>query len=472
MEHLPLFINVKHRPCLVVGGGVVAARKVRVLLARGARLTVVAPELGAELAALQDQFVWQNDVFSEHYIAEQFLVIAATNNAEVNALVYQLANQRGVLVNKADDSKRSAVIFPSIVERFPLQIAFSTGGEAPWLARQLRARLDVLLPKHWGALSHVAGKVRKKAQLTFDTSAQRRRFWARTQDDRTLNALLKNGNLAAAEVWLQQEMQKTAQGEVILVGAGPGDPDLLTIKALNELQKADVVLFDQLVSPEILALIRPEAECISVGKKAGAHSMAQEDINQLLVVKAQEGHRVVRLKGGDPFMFGRGAEELQVLKAAGIAYQVVPGITAAAGATAYAGIPLTHRDHAQSAVFITGHAKRDGQDPDWESLAKQRQTLVIYMGLMRSAHIQQQLLKHGLASSTPVALIERGTTAEQRVVRGNLSELSQLAQEVVSPSLMVIGEVAALADSLAWFNQPAKAEHSPPLYTEPLSALA
>ncbi|GHA25182.1 siroheme synthase CysG [Oceanisphaera arctica] len=452
MEHLPLFIKIKHRPCLVVGGGAVAARKVRVLLARGARVTVVAPELSPELQRLQAQFVWQNDVFSESYLDDQFLVVAATDNTEVNALVYQLANQRGLLVNKADDSKRSAVIFPSIVERLPIQVAFSTGGDAPWLARLLRARLDALLPKHWGQLSLVAGKLRQKVKRTLDSSDARRRFWARTQDDTTLNAFLKQGNLAAAELWLQQEIQKPQTGEVILVGSGPGDPDLLTIKALNELQKAEVVLFDQLVSEEILALIRPEAELISVGKKAGHHSVPQDQINQLLVEQAQAGKRVVRLKGGDPFMFGRGAEELQSLKAAGIRYQVVPGITAAAGATAYAGIPLTHRDHAQSAVFITGHSKKDGKEPDWASLARGRQTLVIYMGLMRSAHIQQQLIEHGLDAATPVALIERGTTVHQRVVRGELRELGALAEQVVSPSLMVIGEVAALADSLAWFN--------------------
>ena len=469
MEHLPLFIKIKHRPCLVVGGGTVAARKARVLLARGARLTLVAPELCHELQALQSQFVWQNDVYNDHYLDEQFLVVAATDNTEVNARVYQAANVRGLLVNKADDSKRSAVIFPSVVDRFPLQVAFSTGGDAPWLARLLRARLDAILPKHWGQLSLVAGKLRHKVKRSLSSSDARRRFWARTQDDTTLNAFLKQGNLAAAELWLQQEIQQEMlaprTGEVILVGAGPGDPDLLTIKALNELQKAEVVLFDQLVSAEILALIRPEAELISVGKKAGHHSVPQDQINELLVEQAQAGKRVVRLKGGDPFMFGRGAEELQVLQAAGIRYQVVPGITAAAGATAYAGIPLTHRDYAQSAVFITGHSKQDGKEPDWASLAQSRQTLVIYMGLMRSGHIQQRLIDHGLVASTPVALIERGTTPQQRVVRGTLSELAALAGQVVSPSLMVIGEVAALADSLAWFNpQPAAQDQAEEQY--------
>lgn len=452
MEHLPLFISIKHKPCLVVGGGAVAARKTRLLLARGARVTLVAPALGEELAGLRDRLDWRAESFAEPHLDDAFLVVAATDNAEVNARVYQLANRRGILVNKADDSKRSAVIFPSIVERFPLQIAFSTGGGAPWLARLLRARLDALLPRHWGGLARVAGRLRRQVQQAFASPAERRRFWARVQDEPTLTALLQQQDESGAEAWLRREMGQPPRGEVILVGAGPGDPDLLTIKALNELQKADVVLFDQLVSEEILALIRPEAELIAVGKKAGHHSVPQEQINRLLVEQARAGKRVVRLKGGDPFMFGRGAEELQSLKAAGIRYQVVPGITAAAGATAYAGIPLTHRDHAQSAVFITGHCKQDGAEPDWASLARGRQTLVIYMGLMRSAHIRQQLMQHGLDGATPVALIERGTTVRQKVIRGRLRELAELAERVESPALMVIGEVAALADSLAWFR--------------------
>ncbi|MFH7566359.1 siroheme synthase CysG [Oceanimonas smirnovii] len=458
MEHLPLFISIEQRPCLVVGGGAVAARKARLLLSRGARLTVVAPELCPELEQLLPEFEWRQAEFDETHLQDHFLVVAATSSKEVNARVYQLANQRGILVNKADDSKRSAVIFPSVVERFPLQLALSTGGKAPWLARLLRARIDALLPSHWGALADVAGRLRERVKNSFGSSEERRRFWARAQDDGTLNAYLKHGNLAAAERWLQQEAQLPSQGEVILVGAGPGDPELLTVKALNELQKADVVLYDQLVSDEIMALIRPEAELIPVGKKAGNHSVPQDQINQLLVDHALEGKRVVRLKGGDPFMFGRGAEELETLVEAGIRYQVVPGITAAAGATAYAGIPLTHRDHAQSAVFITGHCKKDGEEPDWASLANSRQTLVIYMGLMRSAHIQQRLMEHGLSGATPVALIERGTTQQQKLVRGTLNELGELATQVESPALMVIGSVTSLAGKLGWFQSQAEVE--------------
>ena len=239
----------------------------------------------------------------------------------------------------------------------------------------------------------------------------------------------------------------------MLVGAGPGDPGLLTLKALQQIQQAEVVLYDQLVSPEILDLVRRDATLVSVGKKAGAHSVPQEETNRLLVEYAKAGNRVVRLKGGDPFMFGRGGEELEVLAEEGIPFSVVPGITAAAGATAYAGIPLTHRDHAQSAVFITGHCQKEGKEPDWQQLAATNQTLVIYMGLMRSEHIQQQLVSHGRRAATPIAIIERGTTARQRVLTGTLADLAELAQQAVSPSLIVIGEVVALRQQLAWFGE-------------------
>ncbi|MGL6165765.1 MAG: uroporphyrinogen-III C-methyltransferase, partial [Aeromonas veronii] len=258
-----------------------------------------------------------------------------------------------------------------------------------------------------------------------------------------------------AEQWLSDglDQAKSEVGEVVLVGAGPGDPGLLTLKALQQIQQAEVVLYDQLVSAEILDLVRRDATLVSVGKKAGAHSVPQEETNRLLVEYAKAGNRVVRLKGGDPFMFGRGGEELEVLADEGIPFSVVPGITAAAGATAYAGIPLTHRDYAQSAVFITGHCQKEGKEPDWQQLAATSQTLVIYMGLMRSEHIQQQLVDHGRSQATPIAIIERGTTSRQRVLTGTLADLAELAKQAVSPSLIVIGEVVALRERLAWFGE-------------------
>lgn len=252
--------------------------------------------------------------------------------------------------------------------------------------------------------------------------------------------------------WRSLSRSQLQSGEVALVGAGPGDPELLTVKAINFLQQADVVLYDYLVSDEIMALVPGDSILVCVGKRAGHHSVPQEKTNQLLVDFAKQGHRVVRIKGGDPFIFGRGGEELEVLFDAGIKFQVIPGITAAAGATAYAGIPLTHRDFAQSAIFVTGHLKTKADDMDWSTLARGNQTLVIYMGLMKSTTITQQLIEHGRCAATPIAIIERGTQSSQKVFRGQLSELPQLAAHAQSPSLIVVGEVVTLADKLQWFN--------------------
>ncbi|CAJ1842374.1 siroheme synthase CysG [Aeromonas salmonicida] len=432
-----------------------ALRKARLLLAAGARLTLVSPEIEPEFAG---RFTHLVERFTPAHLAGQLLVVAATDNLEVNALVYQSANQLGLFVNVVDDPKRSSFIFPSIIDRSPLMVAVSSGGKAPVLVRLLRERLESLLPRHLGGLTELSGRVRDKAKQVLSSISDRRRFWERAFASNTLAGLIEKQDWQSAETWLNDGLDKAQSevgevGEVVLVGAGPGDPGLLTLKALQQIQQAEVVLYDKLVSPEILDLVRRDATLVSVGKKAGAHSVPQEETNRLLVEYARAGNRVVRLKGGDPFMFGCGGEELEVLAAEGIPFSVVPGITAAAGATAYAGIPLTHRDHAQSAVFITGHCQKEGKEPDWQQLAVTQQTLVIYMGLMRSEHIQQQLVSHGRSCTTPIAIIEWGTTARQRVLTGTLAELAVLAQQAVSPSLIVIGEVVSLRKQLAWFGE-------------------
>ncbi|GAA0455445.1 siroheme synthase CysG [Aeromonas salmonicida] len=435
-----------------------ALRKARLLLAAGARLTLVSPEIEPEFAEFAGRFTHLVERFTPAHLAGQLLVVAATDNLEVNALVYQSANQLGLFVNVVDDLKRSSFIFPSIIDRSPLMVAVSSGGKAPVLERLLRERLESLLPRHLGGLTELSGRVRDKAKQVLSSISDRRRFWERAFASNTLAGLIEKQDWQSAETWLNDGLDKAQSevgevGEVVLVGAGPGDPGLLTLKALQQIQQAEVVLYDQLVSPEILDLVRRDATLVSVGKKAGAHSVPQEETNRLLVEYARAGNRVVRLKGGDPFMFGCGGEELEVLAAEGIPFSVVPGITAAAGATAYAGIPLTHRDHAQSAVFITGHCQKEGKEPDWQQLAVTQQTLVIYMGLMRSEHIQQQLVSHGRSCTTPIAIIEWGTTARQRVLTGTLAELAVLAQQAVSPSLIVIGEVVSLRKQLAWFGE-------------------
>ena len=344
---------------------------------------------------------------------------------------------------------------PSIIDRSPLMVAISSGGKAPVLARLLREKLEALLPQHLGVVAAFAGSLRERVKARFATMGERRRFWERLLGADRLGQALARGDHASANQLADNLFADESQtgGEVVLVGAGPGDPGLLTLHALRQMQQADVVVYDRLVSDEVMALVRRDAKRIFVGKQAGNHCVPQEGINQLLLEEAKKGQRVVRLKGGDPFIFGRGGEELETLVGTGIGFQVVPGITAASGCAAYAGIPLTHRDHAQSVRFVTAHGKGGAQDLDWPLLAKDKQTLVFYMGLSSCATIREQLLAHGKTGNTPVALIERGTQPCQRVIRGTLDELPALAVGVESPALIMVGSVVTLADQLAWFGQ-------------------
>ena len=457
MDYLPIFCRLDNKPVLLVGGGEVAERKARLLLDAGARLTVVSPELDPELAELADSgtIEWLAGEFEPAQLTGKWLVVAATDRREVNALVYQSANQAGIFANVVDDPKRSSFIMPSIIDRSPLMVAISSGGKAPVLARLLREKLEALLPQHLGAVATFAGSLRERVKARFATMGERRRFWERLLGADRLGQALARGDHASAHQLADSLFADESQtgGEVVLVGAGPGDPGLLTLHALRQMQQADVVVYDRLVSDEVMALVRRDAKRIFVGKQAGNHCVPQEGINQLLLEEAQKGQRVVRLKGGDPFIFGRGGEELETLVGSGIGFQVVPGITAASGCAAYAGIPLTHRDHAQSVRFVTAHGKGGARDLDWPLLAKDRQTLVFYMGLSSCATIREQLLAHGKASNTPVALIERGTQPCQRVIRGTLDQLPALAVGVESPALIMVGSVVTLADQLAWFGQ-------------------
>lgn len=458
MDYLPIFVDLKHRPVLVVGGGEVAARKIGLLLSAGADVYVVAESLADEVSQLhQKQSIhWLAKTFDVAQLDDIFLVIAATNNSTLNAQVFQAANQRRRLVNVVDDPIRCSFIFPSIVDRSPLVVAISSAGKAPVLARLLREKLEALLPASLGTVAEIAGSWRGRVKQRLKTMSERRRFWERIFNGR-FAALVAANQIDNAQTELEQQLvhNEGQTGDVTLVGAGPGDAGLLTLRALQALQQADVVLYDSLVTDEILVLARRDAEQICVGKRAGAHSVAQEETNQLLVTLAQQGKRVVRLKGGDPFIFGRGGEELEVLADAGIAFQVVPGITAAAGATAYAGIPLTHRDYSQSVTFITGHCRPESDGLNWSQLAQGHQTLAIYMGAVKASDIQQQLITHGRAPSTPIAVIGRGTRADQQVLTGTLLQLEELAKQAPSPALLIIGEVAALHQRLHWFGESA-----------------
>lgn len=459
MDYLPLFADLRARSVLVVGGGDVAARKIDLLRRAGARVRVVARSLCDELAELEQQqaILWLAREFAAEQLNDVVLVIAATDDNALNATVSRSGNARNLLVNVVDDQAKCSFIFPSIVDRSPLVVAISSGGSAPVLARLLREKLEALLPANLGQMAALAGEWREKVKQRFANIADRRRYW-----ERAFNGLFASqvagGNLTAARQTLDAQLDdpEAQQGEIVLVGAGPGDAGLLTLRALQVMQQADVVLYDHLVSAEVLDLVRRDAERICVGKRAGAHDVIQQETNRLLVSLARQGKRVVRLKGGDPFIFGRGGEELQVAVQAGIPFQVVPGVTAASGATAYAGIPLTHRDYAQSVLFITGHSQEDSETVDWPSLARSHQTLAIYMGTFKAADISAQLIAHGRDAATPVAIISRGTRPDQQVLIGTLGELGQLAQRAPTPALLVIGEVVNLQAQLAWFQHSAR----------------
>lgn len=455
MDYFPIFTKIKKRHCLVVGGGVIAVRKVHLLLKAGASITVCAPELADSLLekAKNNQITVINEAFHDDLITGKWLVIAATNQRHINEHIAQLAEQKQILVNVVDEPDLCTFIMPSIVDRSPIVVAISSGGKAPVLARLIRERLETLLPMHLGRLAKISGDFRHRVKEVIKKESLRRRYWEKLFGNGDLAGLLQKGQIQKAQQLMEDNLtEEVAQGDVALVGAGPGDPSLLTLKALQLMQQADVVFYDRLVSREILDLVRRDADLISVGKKAGLHEVEQSRTNQLLVEHAQQGKKVVRLKGGDSFIFGRGGEELEELVEAGVAFQVVPGITAASGCSAYAGIPLTHRDYAQSVTFVTGHRKADGRPLDWKALAIPNQTLVVYMGLIQSHEIQENLLNNGRDGNTPVALINKGTRLEQQVITGCLSELSQLGGGLSGATLIIVGEVVDLADKLAWFN--------------------
>ncbi len=460
MEYLPIFADLKQRPVLVIGGGAVAARKVELLHRSGANIRIVAPSLIRDLKRQwqQGSIIWLGSAFSPCQLDDVFLVISATNDAVLNHKVYTEANKRRVLVNVVDDQARCSFIFPSIIDRSPLVVAVSSSGKAPVLARILREKLETLLPSSLGKMAVVAGSWRNRVKQYLPCINERRRFWEKTFNGH-FALHIANGNSAKAEQQLEKDLHcflqcdARNQGEIALVGAGPGDVGLLTLRGLQLMQQADVVLYDHLVSNEILDLIRRDAQRIYVGKRAGAHSVTQKEINSLLLALAQQGKRVVRLKGGDPFIFGRGGEELQIAAKAGIAFQVVPGITAASGAAAYAGIPLTHRHYSQSVIFITGHCCPSAYNLDWVHLARSRQTLVIYMGAMKSQAIKQCLMENGRLAETPVAVISHATCADQQVYIGILQELEELAKQASLPALLIIGEIVELHYQLAWFGQ-------------------
>ncbi|MEH6610480.1 MAG: siroheme synthase CysG [Halioglobus sp.] len=459
MDYLPVCLRLKDSPVLLVGGGSIATRKARLLAKAGARITVVAPSASQELQKLLSETggTWQQNTYTEDSISDATLVVAATADTAVNTLVYEHCAARRLPVNVVDSPHLCTFIFPSIVDRSPLIFAISSSGASPVLARLWRRKLDAMVPAGYGQLARWAGKLRDQVKQSIPDEMARRLFWEKTIEGPAANLLLA-GREEEADQLIEAQLQVDAPamtGEVYLVGAGPGDPDLMTFKAMRLLQSADVVLYDRLVAPAIVEMARRDAERLYVGKRRADHSVPQGEINQLLVDLALEGKRVIRLKGGDPFIFGRGGEEIELLAQHKIPFQVVPGITAASGAACYAGIPLTHRDYAQSVRFVTGHSKEGRLTVDWSQCLVTNETLVFYMGLVGLPEICEQLQAYGRDSTTPIALVEKGTMPSQRVLLGTLATMVELVEreQPRAPTLIIVGDVVRLAEKgLAWFS--------------------
>jgi len=464
MDFLPIFLDIKNQNCTVIGGGEVATRKVRLLLKAQAKVTIISPVLCTSLSSMQSEcaFTYIERTFSNEDLKDTRLIIAATDSSKTNESIAKIANELNIPVNVVDNPSKGSFIMPSIIDRSPVIAAVSTGGASPVLARLIRARLESLIPAGYGHLAELAKRYREKVKAHFSEAIDRRRFWDKVLQGSVAERVF-SGHINEAEVVLQKELENhnlsKGIGEVYLVGGGPGDPDLLTFRALRLMQQADVVVYDRLVASAVLDMTRQDAERIYVGKERDKHAMRQEEINQLLADLAKEGKRVVRLKGGDPFIFGRGGEEIDTLAEQGIPFQVIPGITAASGCATYSGIPLTHRDYAQSVTFVTGHLKDGSSNLNWQQLAQPNQTVVFYMGLKGLPVICEQLIKHGLPADKPAALVQQGTTHQQRVFTGTLGNLNEIVEreKPKAPTLIIVGDVVELQEKLSWFKTP---EHS------------
>ena len=462
MDLFPIFMNLHQRDCLVVGGGEVATRKVSLLMNAQANVIVIAPTLTVALSDLLEngQIKHENRTFSSGDVQNKALVIAATDDELINQAVHKAAVDNNIPVNVVDNPDLCTFIVPSIVDRSPVIAAISTGGASPVLARMIRSRLESILPSAYGRLAKMTASFRDRVKARFDKPNDRRVFWEKILQGPAAEMVFA-GRDSDAEAEIEKSLlsDDTAQsdkiGEVYLIGGGPGDPDLLTFRALRLMQQADVVVHDRLVSQQVIDLARRDAERIYVGKERANHAVPQEDINHLLVRLAKEGKRVCRLKGGDPFIFGRGGEEIDTLVEEGVPFQVVPGITAASGASSYTGIPLTHRDYSQSVVFATGHLKNGMMDINWPGLVQPNQTLVFYMGLVGVKTICKELIAHGMSKDMPMALVQKATTPEQRLFSGTLETMPGIVEResIKPPTLIIVGEVVKLHEKLNWYSE-------------------
>ncbi|MCU7844205.1 MAG: siroheme synthase CysG [Candidatus Thiodiazotropha sp. (ex Monitilora ramsayi)] len=461
MDFFPIFLDIKSKRCLVVGGGTVAERKTASLLKSGAEVALVSPSLTPNLTSWRDrgQLSHHEREFADSDLDGCHLVIAATDQPDVNSHISRLADQRKIPVNVVDQPDLCSFILPSVIDRSPVVAAISTSGASPVLARLIRSRLESMIPAGYGRLAELCNRFRQRVKVAFADPRERRLFWERTLESGVAERVF-SGHDTEADQLMERALADTRatrnSGEVYLVGAGPGDPDLLTFRALRLMQQADVVVYDRLVAKPILEMTRHDAEHIYVGKERDKHTMRQEEINKLLARLAKQGKRVLRLKGGDPFIFGRGGEEIDTLAAQGVPFQVIPGITAAAGCASYAGIPLTHRDYAQSVTFVTGHLKDGTMNLNWPMLAQPNQTIVFYMGLVGLPVICRELRAHGVEGEMPIALVQQGTTHKQRVFTGTLETIQEIVEKEKPkpPTLIIVGHVVELQEKLSWFKAP------------------
>ncbi len=462
MKHLPIFLNIKNKPVLVVGGSEMAARKVEIILKAHAQVTIVCNSLCPVLEVFVNDGLVNHKArsFEDGDLEGNVLIFVDSGDEGVNRHVSSLAQEMKIPVNVIDRLELCTFIMPAIIDRSPLIVGITSGGDAPIIARALRERLETLIPAGLGRLAKFAGSCRDKVKGVIPEGQLRLRFWESFMEGPIAEYIFA-GNEEAAEKLFEENLllaknskDAAVHGEVYLVGCGPGDPDLLTFRALRLMQKADVVLHDRLVTDEIMRLVRRDAELVFVGKQRGDHAMPQDEISQLMIKLAKEGQRVLRLKSGDPFVFGRGGEEMDALSSEGVHFQVVPGVTAANGCASYAGIPLTHRDHAQSCIFVTGHAKDNQLDLDWPTLVRPKQTLVVYMGLDSLAMLTEKLMSHGADPDTPAAVVDNGTRPQQQVVTASLGEIAHqvVKEEIPGPAIVIIGTVVTLRKRLSWFK--------------------
>ena len=458
MDYLPVFLDLTSKKCVIIGGGEVAHRKAKLLLKTEALVHIVAAEFSERIKDLNsDACTLVTEEFNQRHLIDAVLVIAATDSASVNREVATAANSLNITVNVVDEPALCSCIMQALIDKSPVVIAISTGGNSPVLTRRLKELIEIILPNNIGALSKLMGSWRVKVKNKLDSFDMRLKFWEEVMESDVPDLVFKNKTELANKT-IQDHLDNAPLsrevGEVYLVGAGPGDSDLLTLRALRLMYQADVVLYDRLVSQQVLDKVRPDAEFISVGKSESQHTVEQHKINEMLVFYANKGNKVLRLKGGDPFIFGRGGEEIEELSKFNIPFQVVPGVTAASGCGSYAGIPLTHRDHSQSDRFLTGHLKEGKLELEWDNLINKQETLVFYMGLLSLQTICDELISHGSSPDTPIAAIEQGTMPNQRVVTSTLEKITPIVTrlDLKSPTMLIIGDVVTLRNQLSWYG--------------------